>query len=61
VKEIPECPSCGQLLAGASTPHGGFPRKGPFPDRSTGYCVNCHLGLTKIEGVWARTPTIRSA
>ena len=61
MKELPECPRCGELLAGASTPRGGFPRKGAFPDGSSGYCVNCHIGLTKIQGVWAATPTIRSA
>jgi len=45
------------LIVGASTPQGGAARKRPFPDRSTGYCTNCHIGLTKIDGVWAPTPT----
>ncbi len=56
MKEIPECPRCGLLLAGASTPQGGVSRNRPFPDRSTGYCVNCHIGVTKIRGIWGPTP-----
>ena len=54
--ELPECPRCDQLLVGASTPQGGAARNRPFPERSTGYCMNCHFGLTKIDGVWAATP-----
>jgi hypothetical protein len=57
VTEFPECPRCSLLLAGVSTPKGGPAGRRPFPDRSSGYCTNCHIGLTKIGGVWAPTPT----
>jgi hypothetical protein len=56
MKELPECSHCGLLVDGAATPRGGSARNQPFPERSTGYCVNCHIGLTKIDGVWAATP-----
>lgn len=32
----------------------------PFPDDSTGYCEICHIGVTKIDGLWAATPTALS-
>ena len=57
MREFPECPRCSLLLVGARTPQGGAARNRPFPDRSTGYCANCHFGLTKIHGVWAATRT----
>jgi hypothetical protein len=56
VRELPVCPRCDLLLDGVATPRGGAARNGPFPERSTGYCINCHIGLTKIDGVWAATP-----
>jgi hypothetical protein len=54
--ESPECSRCGSLLVGASTPRGGRARNKPFPDHSTGYCAVCHIGFTKIDGLWAATP-----
>ena len=59
MRENPECPRCGLLLDGVSTPQGGAPRRKPFPDRSTGYCVNCHIGLTKTNGAWAAASPAR--
>lgn len=56
MSEFPACPRCNLLLDGVSTPRGGVAGNRPFPDRSTGYCVNCHLGMTKVDGVWAATP-----
>ncbi len=56
MRELPECPRCGLLLDGAATPGGRSARKQPFPEGSTGYCLNCHIGLTKIDGVWAASP-----
>jgi len=56
MRELPECPRCGLLVDGAATPRGRSARNQPFPERSTGYCVNCHIGLTKIDGLWAATP-----
>lgn len=59
--ESPECFRCGSLLVGASTPRGGTARRNkPFPDQSTGYCAICHIGLTKIDGLWAATRTALS-
>jgi hypothetical protein len=58
MREFPECPRCGLLLDGASTPQGSASRNRPFPERSTGYCTDCHIGLTKIHGVWAATPRL---
>jgi hypothetical protein len=54
--EIPECPRCSRLLVSATTPLGGRARNRPFPDRSTGYCTGCHIGVTKIKGAWVATP-----
>lgn len=55
MRELPACPRCSLLLVGASTPRGGAAVNQPFPDHSTGYCDNCHIGLTKLLGVWAAT------
>jgi hypothetical protein len=55
MRESPECPRCDLLLDGVATPRGRAARNS-FPERSTGYCINCHIGLTKIDGVWAATP-----
>ena len=57
MKELPQCSRCGLLVDGAASPRGRAPRDRPFPERSTGYCVHCHVGVTKIDGVWAATPT----
>jgi hypothetical protein len=57
MREFPQCPRCNVALVGASTPQGRRARNKPFPDRSTGYCAGCHIGVTKINGVWATTPT----
>ena len=56
MREYPECPRCHDALSGTSTPSGGRSRNRPFPDRSTGYCSTCHIGLTKIDGLWGPTP-----
>ncbi|HET9771559.1 MAG TPA: hypothetical protein VFS16_11775 [Acidimicrobiia bacterium] len=55
MREFPECPRCGRMFAGARTPHGGEGGNRPFPDCSSGYCMNCHIGLTKADGVWSAT------
>ena len=55
MREFPQCPRCSVVFIGASTPQGGRARNKPFPERSTGYCATCHIGLTKINGVWAAT------
>lgn len=57
MREFPQCPRCNVVLVGASTPQGGRARNRPFPDRSTGYCAGCHIGVTKINGIWSATPT----
>ena len=54
--EFPQCPQCSLPLVGASTPQGARARNKPFPERSTGYCGDCHIGVTKINGVWVATP-----
>lgn len=56
MREYPQCPRCLEALTGASTPGGGRSRNRPFPDQSTGYCMTCHIGLRKIDGVWAPSP-----
>ena len=56
MRELPECPRCGLLLVGAVTPQGGAARRQPFPEGSSGYCMTCHIGVTKIHGLWAATP-----
>ena len=61
MRELPECPRCSLLLVGAGPPRGGAARHRPFPDLSTSYCANCHIGLTKIGGVWAATRTALSS
>lgn len=51
---LPQCPRCRDPLVGASTPRGRRARGNkPFPEGSMGYCSSCHIGLTKMNGVWA--------
>jgi hypothetical protein len=56
MRELPACPRCDLLLDGVATPRGRAARHRAFPERSTGYCIGCHIGLTKIDGLWAATP-----
>lgn len=52
MSELPQCPRCGELLAGAVTPKGAAAGRRPYPEGSTGYCMHCHVGVTKTNGLW---------
>lgn len=50
------CPTCHGEVSGVGTPKGLRRRRHESaPDTSTGYCVACHIGLTKSGGAWRRS------
>ena len=54
MREAPLCPTCNGPIAGVSSPKGG--RRGTLPNGSTGYCMPCHISVTKGDGLWAPSP-----
>lgn len=55
MRESPLCPTCTGLIAGVSRPNGGRRGRAELPNASTGYCMTCHISLTKSDGAWARS------
>ena len=54
MSELPLCPECHAPLSGlgpVGSRHRG--RRGAEP--TNGYCVICHIGLTRTGDVWARS------
>lgn len=53
------CPDCsGEVSGVAAPPRARRGRRGDTdPDGSTGYCMACHIGLRKTDGVWRRPST----
>jgi hypothetical protein len=50
------CPMCDGEVSGVATPKGlRRKRHQPAPDTSTGYCMACHIGLSKSDGAWSRS------
>jgi hypothetical protein len=50
------CPVCAGEISAVATPKGLRRRRHqPVPDTSTGYCMACHIGLSKSDGAWHRS------
>lgn len=50
------CPTCAGEVAGIGIPKGiRRNRHQPAPDTSTAYCMTCHIGLSKRDGLWRRS------
>jgi hypothetical protein len=51
----PHCPACNGPITGVSSPNGRR-RGGGYGSR--GYCMSCHISLTKGNGEWARSQVV---
>jgi hypothetical protein len=54
MSETPLCPECQEPLTGLGPVNGRHWGRKPV-DPSNGYCMACHIGLTKTDGHWARS------
>jgi hypothetical protein len=54
MSETPLCPECQEPLSGLGPVNGRRWGRKPV-DPSNGYCMACHIGLTKTDGRWTRS------